>query len=221
MFGLLQLAMGLEPLRVKIDGHDLASGAYVTGHGVRQLFIEGVPAIGFVVYPQHPVYRAIHYLAIPRVREVSRAVFNPYDEQLKEAFEGTLDMLSAQKLFDEIITTLSSLLPSPPMLDPRLENVIQLMQMDHSRTIESLGPSTGLSTNYLSTLFTKEMGIDLRLFRLSLKLSKGMRFYAPTMTLTEIAQRAGFSDSQHLSNAFKEVYGAPPSYFIDNSDIHR
>jgi AraC-like DNA-binding protein len=37
--------------------------------------------------------------------------------------------------------------------------------------------------------------------------------------LVELAEIAGFSDAAHLSRVYKQVYGAPPSYFYFSGNV--
>ncbi len=220
MHALVQLSIGHTPLRVRLHDRNYETHAYVAGRGVRQLYLQGVPAIGFVIYPQHPIYRAIHAQTKHPVQLVSRMLFRRHDPQLLQAFEGKLELEAAANLFRDVTELLEEQLPKPPPLDPRIASVLQLIDADPTLRIEALGPAVGLSTNYLSSLFTEMMGIELRLFRLSLKLSRALRIYKPGMTITEVAQAAGFTDLQHLSSAFTKLYGASPTHFIENTDVH-
>jgi AraC-like DNA-binding protein len=106
-------------------------------------------------------------------------------------------------------------LPPAKPLDSRLQIVIQSLVTDPAIPVDELARRISLSADRLSHLFTDEIGVDLRRYRLWLKLGRAILFYIanPALNFTVLAQQAGFSDSAHFSRAFKEMYGGSPTDF--------
>jgi AraC-like DNA-binding protein len=68
-----------------------------------------------------------------------------------------------------------------------------------------------VSPSRLTHTFTRQVGIPFRRFVLWLRLKRAVEQVQSGATLTEAAALAGFSDSAHLSRAFRVNFGLPPS----------
>jgi AraC-like DNA-binding protein len=215
------LSVGSAPLRARIDGVDYQAKALVVRRATVEPLFKDVPTVGFFLYPQHPLYRAINASGTPSAMVLPRRLFDKHNELLAKGVDGRLTMSDAKKLFKAVLEILATRLPGIPPLDSRIEKSLQLLLADPALRIEDLGSAVGLSTNYLSTLFSKTMGIDLRLCRLALRLNQAIRSVQPGKSLTEIAQELGFTDSPHASKACRERFGATPTFFIENTDFVR
>ena len=79
---------------------------------------------------------------------------------------------------------------------------------------EEIGKETGLSYQYVSTLFSSMQGITIEKYIIHQKIEKvkELLVYAE-LTLSEIAYSLGYSSVQHLSNQFKKITGLSPGYF--------
>lgn len=78
-------------------------------------------------------------------------------------------------------------------------------------TLKELAARTGCSTSYLSHHFPAEFGMPLRAYLRRLRLEKARLLVERGLTLKEIAAETGFYDEFHLSKAFKQFFGVPPS----------
>ena len=80
--------------------------------------------------------------------------------------------------------------------------------------LESLANKYAVNKNYLSTRFHKEAGmtvtayINLTRVRRSLKLLSGT-----ALSMSEIAERCGFSDANYYTRTFKKVHGTTPNEY--------
>ena len=81
-------------------------------------------------------------------------------------------------------------------------------------TLESLAQKYTVNKNYLSTRFSKEVGmtltdyINLTRVRRSLKLLKDA-----SLPMQEIAERVGFNDANYYSRTFKKIHGTTPNVY--------
>ncbi len=81
----------------------------------------------------------------------------------------------------------------------------------HSEIISS---SLHYDYPYLSNLFSEVEGITIEQFIIVQKVEKIKEYLVyDELTLSEIADRMGYSSVAHLSSQFKKVTGLPPSHF--------
>ena len=80
--------------------------------------------------------------------------------------------------------------------------------------LESLANRSAVNKNYLSTRFHREVGmtvtdyINLTRVRRSLKLLSGT-----ALSMSEIAERCGFSDANYYTRIFKKIHGTTPNEY--------
>ena len=73
---------------------------------------------------------------------------------------------------------------------------------------------SGLSYQYLSSLFSSIEGTTIEKFIIQQKIEKVKELIVyDELTISEIAYKLGYSSVQHLSNQFKKITGLSPSYF--------
>jgi AraC-like DNA-binding protein len=114
------------------------------------------------------------------------------------------------------------------LIDSRNANIIErvkilIIKLIHHNSAENQSDinlhdeiinETGLSYQYVSSLFSSMEGITIEKFIIHQKIEKVKELIVyDELTLSEIAYRLGYSSVQHLSNQFKKVTGLSPSYF--------
>ena len=81
-------------------------------------------------------------------------------------------------------------------------------------SLESLAHRYAVNKNYLSTRFSKEVGmtltdyINLTRVRRSLKLLQN-----PSLSMQEVAERVGFTDANYYTRTFKKIHGTTPNEY--------
>lgn len=143
-------------------------------------------------------------------------VFTPLAEeaQLLETFSaiaGCGDETSLCSHLKKLELTRSE--NNPPVFDERIELVARRLAAlsGENVPIEELAELAGLSPSRLAHLFKEQVGIPIRMFRTWFRLKNAVMFAKEGMTLTDAALRAGFYDSAHFANTFKETFGIAPS----------
>lgn len=98
-------------------------------------------------------------------------------------------------------------------MDQRIARVVDVMQDDAAdiASVSQIAAEAGLSSSRLQHLFTEEVGVPFRRYRLWQRLRRAIRAAAAGASLTEAAHAAGFADQAHFSRAFRATFGAPPS----------
>lgn len=69
-----------------------------------------------------------------------------------------------------------------------------------------------LSVSRFMHLFSRELGVPFRRYRIWNRLRAAMRVALTGRNLTEAAISAGFTDSAHFARLFRETFGVTPSY---------
>ena len=82
--------------------------------------------------------------------------------------------------------------------------------MEHIGASE-IAAAAGYSPNYLSQKFRKSVGIGIHEYLVFIRLQcAALELVATSDSITEIAFRCGFSDSNYFKDAFKKKYGVTP-----------
>lgn len=109
----------------------------------------------------------------------------------------------------------------------KIKNLI-ITLVHHSNDEISTNLSTYISTkilqdyNYLSNLFSEVEGTTIEKYFIAQKIEKVKELLVYNeMTLSEIADRLGYSSVAYLSNQFKKVTGLSPSYFKTHKENKR
>lgn len=97
-----------------------------------------------------------------------------------------------------------------------VRNVLNFVDFHYMEplSLESLALKYAVNKNYLSTLFSREVGmplteyINLTRVRRSLKLLS-----STTLSMQEVAERVGFSDANYYTRTFKKLHGTTPNMY--------
>ena len=103
--------------------------------------------------------------------------------------------------------------------DERVRVVIERIRQDPTDNLsnDALAETVGLSGDRLQRLFKDATGIPIRRYRLWHRLFVTSTMMAMGSSLTEAALAAGFSDSSHLTNVFRNMLGMSPSTVLRRS----
>lgn len=85
---------------------------------------------------------------------------------------------------------------------------------DSDMTLTTVAAQIGISSNYLSTLFTKEVGIPFKRYVQQYRIDKAAeQLQQTTEAITEIAFNHGFADPNYFSKVFKQQTGISPGKY--------
>jgi len=98
-------------------------------------------------------------------------------------------------------------------IDARITRAVEQLQgmTPESYSTALAAQATGLSASRFQHLFTREVGVPFRRYRLWHRLRAAIHEAARGSNLTNAAHSAGFADQAHFSRAFRATFGAPPS----------
>ncbi|MEO8037562.1 MAG: AraC family transcriptional regulator [Betaproteobacteria bacterium] len=131
----------------------------------------------------------------------------------RELYEHRDSLAFAGEALDQLVAFVHSREPSR-VLDPRLSRVVGRLDLppDDLAAAEQLARAEGLSVSRFMHLFSREVGVPFRRYRIWNRLRAAMRVALIGRTLTEAAISAGFTDSAHFARLFRETFGVTPSY---------
>lgn len=97
--------------------------------------------------------------------------------------------------------------------DQRIQLVMRrlISEPGESIPIETLAAAVDISPSRLAHLFKEQVGVPIRMFRTWYRLKTAILCLKDGMTLTDAALRAGFYDSAHFTNTFRDTFGLSPS----------
>jgi AraC family transcriptional regulator len=101
-------------------------------------------------------------------------------------------------------------------LDPRIVAALRLIRASPASHLPlgQIAAAVSLSPSRLVHLFREQTHISIKRYSLWLRVHAAYRLMASQRSLTEIAYRAGFADSAHLSRAFRRMLGLNPSELL-------
>ncbi len=108
-----------------------------------------------------------------------------------------------------------------PEFSPHVRNCIKYINENLSRkiSVSSAANYCGISADYLSQIFKKEMDENLSTYILRQKLEKAKILLLKGANEKEICNEAGFSSQTYFITAFKRFYKMTPSEYIKITKI--
>jgi AraC-like DNA-binding protein len=131
----------------------------------------------------------------------------------RELYQDRASLTFAGEAVQEIVRLLHRSAP-PPALDPRIRRVIEWLgrnPADPTRAV-TFARSERLSVSRFLHLFSREVGVSFRRFRIWMRLRAAAKAALAGQSFTEAAHAAGFSDLAHFSRLHRETFGVSPSY---------
>jgi len=109
---------------------------------------------------------------------------------------------------------------SRPETSSRMGHVLKEIEACPARfnTLEDAAQLACLSNSRFRALFAREVGLPFRRYRLWRRMAHVAQSVSQGASLTDAALGAGFSDSAHLSTAFKAMFGIAPGFLL-NKDV--
>lgn len=116
-----------------------------------------------------------------------------------------------EKIWDSILCEESG---EEPTENSIILNVIELIRQNYDKDISLSGAAEAVSVSpeYLSRLFTKEMGINFSTFLGDFRISMAKRMLTEEKyRIYEVAEAVGFRDTKYFNKVFRSVTGVSPS----------
>lgn len=89
-----------------------------------------------------------------------------------------------------------------------------LLNLRNALTVEGIAKAVNVSPNYLSSIFSKEVGVKLVSYIQNFRLEKAAHLLTyTTASIQEICASVGIHDNNYFSKIFKKKYGKTPSEY--------
>lgn len=98
---------------------------------------------------------------------------------------------------------------------PKLaKELIEQKMHEPDLSLTSIANTLGITSNYLSGLFTKEEGLQLKKYIQQRRIERACVLLAEqSVPIREIAEQCGFVDANYFSKTFKQLKGVTPKQF--------
>ena len=149
--------------------------------------------------------------ATGRILVARTATLGPF----RALYEDHSSLNFAGEMLDDLVQFLRAG-SGAPLLDPRIARVIEWLGRNPAdlTNLDGLLKSDGLSASRFLHLFSEQIGVPFRRFRIWNRLRAASSMTLRGTNLTEAAISAGFSDSAHFSRLHRETFGVTPSYIL-------
>ncbi|MFP2910875.1 helix-turn-helix transcriptional regulator [Pyxidicoccus sp. 3LFB2] len=208
----LLLSLG-EPVVLRdTDLREAACPAAVIPPDVEHTVVSMAPAVVILhINPDDLVGRQLRTLALGTDVEAWRHAGAPLLSPGLPALPRR--WADAEALERSLLRALQADTGQAPPTHPAVKKLLRLLPdlLEEDVRLAALAPRVGLSAGRLSHLFGEEVGLPLRPYILWLRLRRAAGHLQRGASLTQAAHAAGFTDSAHLSHAFRRTFGLAPS----------
>lgn len=86
-------------------------------------------------------------------------------------------------------------------------------------TNEALAEMFGISTSKLYKIIKGTTGLSIKEYIISLRMTEAVKYLQQGFSVTEVANRVGYSSYAHFIRIFKKYMGMPPHKYLKNSNF--
>jgi AraC family transcriptional regulator, arabinose operon regulatory protein len=216
----LYLAASESGVELAVDGQwSRCAAAIISPRTPRRLRACDEPFVCIDLCAYHPHYRQFSQAVVNGLLPLPHAHFAPLMGALNDFHSGAMPLAQTGKLYRQAVALAAQLLPAPHPLDPRVAQVMGLLRDDRHRALDELAREVGLSNDWLSHLFQRETGMSLRKYVQTLKVYAAVGFVGSHLSVTQIAQEAGFSDAAHFTKVWKSCFGVSPNWVFSGERL--
>lgn len=177
--------------------NSLKNGSYINPTLVKEFFWQFVQSIIILLNIQLPLIR--HEAMVT-------------GEQPYERVKGTLFMISLESYMKELLQRIFNFYHDKNPLDSNnlVENAKKVIESNFAGDIslEQVAKHVHLSPAYLSELFKKEIGMSFIDYKTIIKIEYAKKLLCvPSMNISEISGKVGYSDPKYFSKLFKKITG--------------
>ena len=140
----------------------------------------------------------------------------PCVAELRKFLERPLESLELGALVRFCVHGLCAGAPPSRRLDERVTKVLAAIgEAEELRwSIEEAAAKAILSPSRFAHLFKQQVGLPFRRFLLWRKLARAVLLIGRGQTISAAAHAADFADAAHLTRAFYQMFGLPPSVML-------
>lgn len=212
----VQLAVAIdEPMQVTIGTKSLTTTAALIPPDVPHSFVVNGRVTFLWTDPHGPRGRRLQEQATRYVENGAATELDGLREVATTAGDSTQ---LARRLLEAIGEDTDAVAQPSRAVTAALHYLETTMPLDgaaaHPPRLDDAARAAAISPSRLTHVFAEELGIPFRRYVLWVRLLRAVRAIAAGNDLTRAASAAGFSDSAHLSRAFRGIFGLPPSTLL-------
>ena len=201
-----------RPLRFRTDGvshWSVAQAVLIPPHSLHQLDSGEAPILALYLEPESDDYPISKATMGVRSLPLRKAQF----DRLRALHAGGVGVAAAWEVCAAVLGVSGQSKDYRLERDARIRLLVEEIRSHPGRvfTAEKLAEMVNLSPSRMSHLFKAQVGVPVRQFviwsRLRVVIEQALR----GSTLTAAAHDAGFADAAHMSRAFRQMFGFPPS----------
>jgi len=188
----------------------------------RQVDAQDALIATFLLIPETPLGRRLAFGAHDHgLTHVELSRLRSIRQQLSIYLENSCSNAEAAEITDDLFKSLSDSTERLPPLDERIIAALSYIHStpDHRKSIADIAEAVSLSPSRFSHLFTHELGIPVRRYLLWRRLRAALDEIVASSSLTDVAHRAQFADSAHLSRTFRMMLGSAPSELLRGTRV--
>lgn len=168
-------------------------------------------------YFWHAYSGAIHLLG-STFREINPAAYKAVQNlDMERQVADAVTLFELERCLDQVMQIISE--ASAAREDIRNYTILRAINYikehyQENLSLEQLADYLGMTPEYLSTLFNREVGLNFSVFLKQFRISHAKRLLKGTdRKIYEIAQAVGYHDPKYFNRVFKEVVGVSPGDF--------
>lgn len=185
----------------------------------RKVIAKDAGLVGFYIMPESPLFAHLaNTLPSQGYRTINRRLMDVINPELIALYEGRADVqqtLTAAACLQQLAAPASE----GSLVSPTAGELTQSVRTQRDITLQQLADRHRISYTRMSRVFTRHVGLTFREYKNWLKHLHAVRLMETGMSLTEVAQEAGFADLAQFTRIYKRWYGNPPSYVRQQKNI--
>lgn len=212
---------GWGDLTLGHEGRTLAGRALVVGPNVKRSIAAEQGFYSFNLDPVHRLSRSLRQAceAAGGVIDLSTRVDAAIGSCVASAIREPMECTQAWRVSESVLCGLFPDAASLGAIDERVDRVAAWLRhhLPNRPQLPELAALCGLSQGRLTHLFSEELGVSIKSYLLAMKMRKAAELFGADHSLTEVAAAMGFSDSAHLSRAFRSYFSVTPSLLVNRA----
>lgn len=185
----------------------------------RKVLAKDAGLVGFYIMPESPLFAyLVNTMPSHGCRQIDRGRMDQINTELIALYEGRADVsqtLTASAHLQHMVTPVAGI----PVVSPTAWELTQSVRAQRDISLQQLAEQHGISYTRMSRVFARHVGLPFREYKNWLRHLDALRLMETGMSLTEVAQEAGFADLAQFTRIYKRWYGNPPSYVRQQKNI--
>ncbi|MBL4833787.1 MAG: AraC family transcriptional regulator [Pseudomonas sp.] len=208
------------PFEVDFGAQQAKSRALLAGPLLRRkLMASRAGLVGFYIMPESPLFAyLVNTMPAHGYWVIDWGLMNEVNGELIALYEGRADVQQTLKASAHLLRLLA---PGAgvPTGTPTARDLMQSVRAQPDISLQQMAALHRISYTRMSRVFTRHVGLSFREYKNWLKHLNAIRLMDTGMSLTQVAQEAGFADLAQFTRIYKRWYGNPPSYVRQRKNI--